>query len=99
MGAAIATFAAYLAMAAGLYIVTQKFYKIEYEIAKLTKIFIAILIVGGIYYYLYYTHHLFIIYKLILLIFFSAFIYLFVFEKKEIDFLRTRLTVLKQNKD
>jgi len=98
MGAAFATFAAYLVMAGGLYIVTQKFYKIEYEIAKLTKIFIAILIVGGIYYYLYYTNHLFLIYKFILLIFFSAFIYFFVFEKKEIDFLRTRLAALKQNR-
>jgi O-antigen/teichoic acid export membrane protein len=99
MGAAFATFAAYLVMAGGLYIITQKFYKIEYEIAKLTKIFIAILIVGGIYYYLYYTNHLLIIYKFILLIFFSAFIYFFVFEKKEIDFLRTRLTALRQNRN
>ncbi|HSD64490.1 MAG TPA: oligosaccharide flippase family protein, partial [Ignavibacteriaceae bacterium] len=44
MGAALATLAAYFAMAISLYIVTQKFYKIEYELFKLTKIFSAILI-------------------------------------------------------
>jgi O-antigen/teichoic acid export membrane protein len=96
MGAAYATLAAYLVMAVGLYIVTQKFYKIEYEIAKLTKIFFAIVVVGIIYYYLLYSDQLLIIYKLLLLVFFSLFLYIFVFEKREIDFLRTRLAALKQ---
>lgn len=98
MGAALATLAAYLAMAIGLYFITQKFYKIEYEIAKLTRIFLAILIVGGIYYYLLYSNHLMLIYKFLLLIFFSLFLYIFVFEKKEIDFLRMKLSALKQNR-
>ena len=99
MGAAYATLAAYLAMAAGLYIVTQKFYRIEYEIAKLSRIFIAIIIVGGIYYYLFYIDQLIMTYKILLLIFFSLFMYFFVFEKKEIDFLRTKLAALKQNRN
>jgi O-antigen/teichoic acid export membrane protein len=99
MGAALATLAAYLAMAVGLYIVTQKFYRIEYEFGKLTKILFAILVVGGVYYYLFYTNQLILIYKFLLLIFFSIFIYLFVFEKKEVDFLRSKLAALKQNRN
>ncbi len=98
MGAAYATLAAYIAMAAGLYIVTQKFYRIEYEIAKLSKIFFAILIVGGIYYYLFYSDQLYFSYKVLLLALFSVYLYIFVFDKKEIDFLRTKIASLKQNR-
>lgn len=98
MGAALATLAAYIAMAAGLYIVTQKFYRIEYEIAKLNKIFFAIFIVGGIYYYLFYSDHLFFGYKIMLLLFFSVYLYIFVFDKREIDFLRSKLASLKQSR-
>ncbi len=99
MGAALATLGAYFAMAAGLYIVTQKFYRIEYEIGKIIRIFFAIIIVGGIYYYLLYTDNLLIVYKLLLLIFFSLFLYIFVFEKREIDFLRNKLSAIKQNRN
>ncbi len=98
MGAAYATLAAYIAMAAGLYIVTQKFYRIEYEIAKLSKIFFAILVVGGIYYYLFYSDQLFFSYKILLFVFFSVYLYVFVFDKKEIDFLRTKLALLKDRR-
>ena len=99
MGAAIATLAAYFAMAVSLYIVTQKFYKIEYELGKMTKILLAILVVGTVYYYLFYSDHLLIIYKFLLLVVFSLYLYLFVFEKKEIDFLRAKLAALKQNRN
>ena len=99
MGAALATLGAYFAMAAGLYIVTQKFYRIEYEIGKIIRIFFDIIIVGGIYYYLLYTDNLLIVYKLLLLIFFSLFLYIFVFEKREIDFLRNKLSAMKQNRN
>ncbi len=99
MGAALATLGAYFAMAAGLYIVTQKFYRIEYEIGKIIRIFFDIIIVGGIYYYLLYTDNLLIVYKLLLLIFFSLFLYIFVFEKREIDFLRNKLSAIKQNRN
>jgi O-antigen/teichoic acid export membrane protein len=99
MGAALATLGAYFAMAAGLYIVTQKFYRIEYEIGKIIRIFFDIIIVGVIYYYLLYTDNLLIVYKLLLLIFFSLFLYIFVFEKREIDFLRNKLSAIKQNRN
>jgi O-antigen/teichoic acid export membrane protein len=91
MGAAIATFAAYLSMAAGIYIVTQKFYKIEYETGKIIKIFIAIIITGGIYYALMLNGNLLFIYKLGLLVLFSSMIYFFVIDKNEVAFIRKKL--------
>ena len=42
MGAAFATFIAYLVMAIGYYVVTQKFYHIIYEWDKIIKIFIGV---------------------------------------------------------
>ena len=41
MGAALATLLSYVVMALGYYIVTQKFYKINYDYFKLVKIVIA----------------------------------------------------------
>jgi O-antigen/teichoic acid export membrane protein len=52
MGAAWATLASYMVMAGGLFIVSQKFYKIDYEYAKILKIFIIIGITAAIYYFL-----------------------------------------------
>ncbi|MCK7523195.1 MAG: polysaccharide biosynthesis C-terminal domain-containing protein [Ignavibacteriales bacterium] len=46
MGAALAALASYIVMALGLYIVTQKFYKIEYESVKMMSIFAIILIIS-----------------------------------------------------
>lgn len=51
MGAAWATLASYLVMAIGLFIVSQKFYKIEYEYKKILKIFLIIAITAAIYYF------------------------------------------------
>lgn len=99
MGAALATLFAYLAMALSLYAVTQKFYKIDYELLKLTKIFVAILVTGVIYYYLFYSDQFLFIYKILLLTGFSLYLYLFVFDKKEIDFLRTKIAALKQSRN
>ncbi|MEJ2618577.1 MAG: polysaccharide biosynthesis C-terminal domain-containing protein [Ignavibacteriaceae bacterium] len=50
MGAAFATLASYVVIAAGFFIVTQKFYKINYEYWKITKIFFLIFVTGGIFY-------------------------------------------------
>ena len=51
MGAAWATLASYIVMAIGLFIVSQKFYKIDYEYNKILKIFIIITITACIYYF------------------------------------------------
>jgi len=55
MGAALATLASYVVMALGLFIVSQKFYKINYEYLKIIKIFLIIFASGIFYFYLYYN--------------------------------------------
>ena len=53
-GAALATLASYMVMAAGLFYFAQKFYGIPYEYGKIVKILAAILECGALYYYLYF---------------------------------------------
>ena len=50
MGAAWATLASYIVMASGLFLVSQKFYKIDYEYSKILKIFLVIGITAFILY-------------------------------------------------
>lgn len=69
-GAAVATLVSYFVMAAGLFFVAQKFYKINYEYSKIIKVLLLILIVVYTYYYLYFLGTLVILYKILLLIFF-----------------------------
>ncbi|MFH1194515.1 MAG: oligosaccharide flippase family protein [bacterium] len=68
MGAAFATLLSYMVMAVYLYFVTQKFYKINYEMDKIGIIIILITIVTAIYYYLFYANMLNMTYKVALLI-------------------------------
>ena len=91
MGAALATLLSYIVMASGYYIVTQKFYKINYDYLKLAKITLAVTFVGTVYYLLMYGGFLNIYYKIILAIIFVAFILTNVFEKKEMDFIKAKL--------
>ena len=77
MGAALATLASYVVMAVGLFIVSQKFYKIDYEYLKIIKIFFIIFAAGILYFYLYYIGALNIGIKF--LIFFGFISSLFVF--------------------
>lgn len=85
IGAALATLASYIIMAAGLYYFSQKYYPIEYEFKKIFKILAAIFITGILYYYLYYQVGLIFIYKLILLFGFIGSLFLMnVIEKNEI---------------
>lgn len=95
MGAALATFASYFVLAGGMYFVTQKFYKIEYETFKIIKIFLAIIVTGSLFYYLYYSNLLITGYKFLLLLLFIALLFIFVIEKKEITFFKER--ILKKN--
>jgi len=85
VGAALATLASYIVMAAYSYYYAQKFYKIEYEYSKVVKIIGLLFVTGGIYYYIYYQIGLNIFYKLILLTgFIAALFVLRVVEKKEV---------------
>jgi len=91
MGAALATLLSYIVMALGYYIVTQKFYRINYDYYKLVKIALGVLFVGVVYYLLMFGGFLNIYYKIILAIIFMAFILMNVFEKNEMDFIKTKL--------
>jgi hypothetical protein len=91
MGAALATLASYVVMAAGYYIITQKFYKIHYEYFKLFKIAITTIFISTVYYLLMFGGLLNIYFKLILALIFISYILLNVFDKNEMDFLKTKL--------
>ena len=85
MGAALAVLASYMVMAAGLFIVAQKFYKIDYEYGKILKILGTIFAVTILYYYGYYHGVLTGVYKVLLLLgFVASLLVLRVVEKIEI---------------
>lgn len=87
MGAALATLLSYFVMAAGIYIVSQSMYKINYENKKILVMLISSVILGAIYYYLLIENEITIIYRLIMLSVFGIILILFkVIEKKEIQF-------------
>lgn len=69
-GAAVATLVSYVVMAGGLFIVAQRFYKINYEYSKIIKTLVLIFITGYSYYYLYFLGILTLLYKFMLLAFF-----------------------------
>jgi len=84
MGAAWATLASYVVMAGGLFIVSQKFYRIDYEYEKIAKIFALIFISGIAYYYLISNELLTFGIKIIIFIgFITALFILKVVEKEE----------------
>ena len=86
MGAAIATLASYIVMAVTLFIVAEKFYKIDYEYAKIVKIFVLIISSGVVYYYLYDQELLNIVIKFLILIgFISSIFILRIVEKREFE--------------
>ena len=91
MGAALATLASYIVIAAGLYIVTQKFYKIEYESAKMIGIFVTILLTGVIYYWLRSIDALNLFYKSFIMIFFVLISSLIAFDKNELSILKKKI--------
>jgi O-antigen/teichoic acid export membrane protein len=98
MGAALAALASYIVMAAGLYIVTQKFYKIEYENVKMISIFIIVLLAGIIYYLLKSIEALNLFYKCLILIFFLLFASMVVFDKNELLILKNKFMKKLSNK-
>ena len=90
IGAAFATLAAYLVMSVGYYFVTQKIYRIEYEFAKIGKIFISISIVGIIYYVQIFGGYISLLNKFLMLLLFFMLLGIFNIGKEEILFLRKR---------
>ncbi|GAB4291639.1 MAG: oligosaccharide flippase family protein [Ignavibacteriaceae bacterium] len=96
MGAALATLLSYFCMAAGLYIVNQKVYRIKFEFRKVFSVFLLITLSAVIYYYLLFNGYLNFSLKIVLFLFYSVSVFVFVFEKREVNFL---LEKLKKRKD
>lgn len=89
MGAAFATLASYVVMASGLFIVAQKFYKIDYEFLKIGTIFLLIAAAGFAYYYIFGFENVGFANKLLILLGFVSGLFIFrVISKEEISSLK-----------
>ena len=98
-GAAIATLASYFVMALGYYYVTQKFFKVKYELKRIKHIFIAVLLVGILFYYLYSIGSLLFSYKIILLILFTLYIYFVAVNRDEINLIKKKFAESRRKKN
>lgn len=88
MGAAFATLASYFIMAVGYFIITQKIYRINYEYAKIAKIFISVSLVAVFYYIQLLGNHINLLNEFLMLLFFIILLGIFNIGKEEILFLR-----------
>lgn len=88
IGAALATLASYVVMAAGYYIVTQKYYHIHYEYGKIFKMFFAIAVIGFFLFSSLLSLDNAILYRIILTVAYILYILFFVFDKKEFQFIK-----------
>ena len=95
MGAALATLLAYLVMAFIYFFITQRFYKIDYELIKLGKIFLSLTAVAVIYYLQYAGNHLTILNKFLLLLLFIILLLIFNVGREELIFLKNRFAKRK----
>jgi O-antigen/teichoic acid export membrane protein len=85
IGAAIATLASYIIMAGGLYYFSQKYYRIEYETAKIARLLTLVLISCGLYYYLYFEFGITLLQKIVfLLVFMILLLLLKIIQKEEL---------------
>lgn len=91
IGAALATLASYVVMAAGYFIVTQKYYHIHYEYGKILKMFFALSIIGILLYSSLLNLENAIPFKLIISVAYLLYILFFVFDKKEFQFIKNNL--------
>jgi O-antigen/teichoic acid export membrane protein len=97
-GAAFATLASYFVMASGYYFVTQKFYKVSYELNRIAHIFIAVILTGACFYYLHSNGSLLLPYKLLILILFSLYIYFVAVNRKEINSIKKKFAESRRKK-
>ncbi|MBI9070453.1 MAG: polysaccharide biosynthesis C-terminal domain-containing protein [Melioribacteraceae bacterium] len=70
MGAAVSTLISYIVMSAGIFIVANKYYPVEYEYYKIGKMFLLMIVFGSAYYYLKSVGHDYLSYKIGLFFFF-----------------------------
>jgi len=86
-------------MAFGYYYVTQKFFKVKYELKRIGHIFIAIILVGAFYYYLLATGNLLFPFKLILLLIFTLYIYFVAVNRAEINLIKNKFAESRRKKN
>jgi O-antigen/teichoic acid export membrane protein len=91
VGAAIATFASYSVMATGYFLVTQKFYNVKYEYARIAKVFAGILFAAICYYFLVYSDNLSLLLKGVILIGFLSYLYFVAMDRNEIKVIKQKL--------
>lgn len=90
-GAALATLASYFVMAVGYFIVTQKYYRIEYEYKKLFRLAVYLTICASLYFYYESINILNWGTKLMILVFFVGFTFRGVIDKKEYLLIKEKL--------
>ncbi len=83
LGAAFATLGSYLVMAAGLYLVANRFYTVKYEWRKIIIIISLMIVSGIIYYYLYFEGLLNFYNKLAILVLFVILLFVLRVIKRE----------------
>jgi len=75
MGAAVTTLLSYLTMMIGIYFISQKYYKINYEYTKILFIFVLLAATVISYFFLKYFDYLFL--KIIIFVVITSFIFVF----------------------
>jgi O-antigen/teichoic acid export membrane protein len=90
-GAAFATLISYAVMALGYYIVTQKYYKIDYEYLRLLKLIVLVIFIGISYYFLISTDELTLFVKLAMLIVYVSILFKFIIDPDEFRLLKQKL--------
>ncbi len=83
MGAAFATLISYIIMAAGYFIVNQKFYRINYDYKRLAKLIVLVSFIAAVYYFLKASDELNIIYKLVMLVIYISITFKFIIDPAE----------------
>ncbi|HSL90563.1 MAG TPA: oligosaccharide flippase family protein [Ignavibacteriaceae bacterium] len=97
MGAAFATLISYGVMALGYFLVTQKYYKIDYDFSRLIKLFVLALFIGASYYFLRSTDELNLFVKLAMLIVYVSILFKFIIDPSELRMLKEKL-IKQRNK-
>jgi O-antigen/teichoic acid export membrane protein len=96
MGAAFATLISYGVMALGYFLVTQKYYKIDYEFTRLIKLFVLALFIGASYYFLRSTEELNLLVKLAMLVVYVSILFKFIIDPTELRMLKEKLIKRKK---
>ncbi len=89
-GAALATLVSYVVMAAGYFIVTQKFYNINYEYKRIAKVFAGIFLTAVFYYLLIYYQSATLLLKTAIMIGYFLYLYFIAMDRDEIRLIKQK---------